>query len=350
VPDRQEVSLGIHIPSPPCWWPWSQVAEISIRGTVADNAPREVTLFNNKVALIYPGCALVAWYLRQRRVTKDGNITKGGNQPSRPLSFWASLDPVELTKNAYGQGSLGKLQIFLFSFIVFGLLLLNVLRCGLLAGLSTHVLYLLGISAGGAVGGKIAFLYRRRLSLENWAWLRRMTWLLDTPEAERRARWSDLLLDTGTGEFDPYNFQMAIFSIVVVAALINTSIGGLETFSIPPTLLGILGISQVVYVGGKAIQVDSYKDLNAKLDDIRKLENECRAAQAGVIGDATAAPDPAKIAKIKLKHEELETALKDAAEMFLGTYEQPPDLIRTRDDLVKLASSGLPNPPPSVGV
>ena len=108
------------------------------------------------LALIYPGCAAVSWGINSARFRRHvKRMPKGADIEDAP-KFWPSLDPVELTKSAYGRASIAKLQIFIFSFIVFGLLLFNVLRTGLLANMSKDVLYLMGISAVGAAGGKIA--------------------------------------------------------------------------------------------------------------------------------------------------------------------------------------------------
>jgi hypothetical protein len=68
---------------------------------------------------------------------------------------WLSyLDPVVLTANAFNKGSIQKLQVLLFSFLVSGMVLSLVLTRGVLSDLSVTVALLLGISAVGAAVGQ----------------------------------------------------------------------------------------------------------------------------------------------------------------------------------------------------
>jgi hypothetical protein len=196
--------LLIDVPPPPCIWPPIQTAHVAIKAKV-DNSPEAKTLFDEKIgisvlwfplsmtslalALIYPGCAMVAFYAKQRHYEKDciDAETKGQPKPEKP-TLLGTLDPVQITANPQGRASLAKLQIFVFSLLVFGLLLYYQLRYGVLAGMSFDVLALMGISAIGAVGGKLANISRRRISLENWAWLRRKGWLPVGKDVAPRAK------------------------------------------------------------------------------------------------------------------------------------------------------------------
>ena len=49
-------------------------------------------------------------------------------------------------------------------------------------------------------------------------------------------------------EFDVYKLQTLIFSVVVAIALLASGEERLSSFTVPDTLLGILGLSQVVLV------------------------------------------------------------------------------------------------------
>jgi hypothetical protein len=241
----KKTRLLIDVPSPPCIWPINQTAQVTIKAKVAGSSEAK-TLFDEKIeisvfwfplavtllvlALIYPGCAMVAFYTKQRRYEKDCKVaeTKGQPKPEKP-HFLGTLDPVQITANPFGRGSLAKLQIFVFSLLVFGLLFYYQFRYGVLAGMSVDVMTLMGISAVGAVGGKVTYVYKRRLSFENWAWLRRKGWLPVGKDVAPRARWSELFLDSDTREFDPYSFQMAVFSLVVAVALLRSGLSGLGT-------------------------------------------------------------------------------------------------------------------------
>jgi hypothetical protein len=278
--DAGETLVGIELPSSACWYLLSVPGSLKVTAEIGAAEPGKLTtLFDETVhvsglwlpllitllivALTYPGCAAIYYFMRQRNNKAD-------------LTFLQSLDPVQITANPYGRGSLGKLQIFLFTLIVFGLLIFYLLRSGVIASMSTDVMLLLGISAAGAVGGKIAYRANRRVSFENWAWLIRNGWLPDKDKRDiaPQAHWRDLFLDGNTDEFDPYAFQMAVFSLVVAIALVKSTLAGLGTFKIPAELLELLGISQAVYIGGAAIDKTGFPELDKKLDEIRQHEKD----------------------------------------------------------------------------
>ena len=91
-------------------------------------------------------------------------------------------------------------------------------------------------------------------------------------------RWRDLV--TTDGEFDVYRFQMLIFSIVVGGALLRTGLTDLASFKIPETLLGVLGLSQVVYVGGKLAGPPTCGELDKAVGELRALETSFIEAAA----------------------------------------------------------------------
>jgi hypothetical protein len=326
-----ETVLTVSVPPTPDSWPPWQPARVELsanlapggdRGAVAEQIlladvrrvsvawfPLTVTLFT--VAVIYPGCAMFVWHLQRRRYKAATQRVPPERVPG-PAGFWETLDPVQLTAGALGRASLSKLQIFAFSLIVFGLLLFFQLRHGLLAGLSEDILYLLGISAIGAAAGKFTAILKRRLSLDNWVWLRRKGWLAEGEDVASRARWRDLITDGK--EFDVYSFQMAIFSLIVAVALLTTSLSGLAEFEIPDELLALLGISQVVYIGGKAINPSSPAELDEKLNEVRNLERSFRVAAV------TAAKDPAVEVTALKEYQDFKGAVVQAAEMFAVIY------------------------------
>ena len=196
-------------------------------------------------------------------------------------------------------------------------------RNGILSGLSEDVLILLGISAVGTVGGRITYAAKRRLSLDNWVWLRRKGWLPPSAEAGAgRAKWRELIVDADSKEFDPYSFQMAIFSVVVAVALIASSLTGLTTFEIPNELLGLLGLSQVVFIGGKAAEKSPYVELDERLTSLRQRERKCQLAVAA----AAAVTDPTARAvadaAVKAERDAFKTETAQAADMFTVLYRE----------------------------
>jgi hypothetical protein len=183
-----------------------------------------------------------------------------------------------------GKASLSNFQILFFTMIVFGLILYLVLRTGMLAELSSTIMLLLGITGFGSTLAKGADSQRNAFSAENRAWLMQHGWIPTTPVVRSdAASWRDLI--TTEDEFDVYRFQSLIFSIVVGLALIAGGVVQLSTFAIPQTILGILGLSQAVYISGKLVTPTTMTDLNGLVADLRtqekKLQGAARTAKPG---------------------------------------------------------------------
>jgi hypothetical protein len=194
------------------------------------------------------------------------------------------LDPVYMTAGSDGRGSLAKLQILFFSTIVFGLLTYILLRTGVLSDLSKTILTLLGITAVGSTTAKATDVQKNRIESKNLTWLLRKKWLPPTGlAAMNEAKWRDIV--SNDGEFDVYRYQNCIFSAVVGLSLLFVGVTQLSSFAIPDTLLGVLGLSQAVYVAGKLVTPPSFSDLNDSADALRELESKFFDA-------ATGKPDP----------------------------------------------------------
>jgi hypothetical protein len=194
------------------------------------------------------------------------------------------LDPVYMTAGSDGRGSLSKLQILFFSTIVFGLLTYILLRTGILSDMSKTILTLLGIAAVGSTTAKATDVQKNRIESKNLTWFLRKKWLPATGlSAMNEAKWRDIV--SSDGEFDVYRYQNCIFSAVVGLSLLFVGVTELSSFAIPDTLLGVLGLSQVVYVAGKLVTPPSFSDLNISADALRDLEMKFFDA-------ATATPDP----------------------------------------------------------
>lgn len=204
-------------------------------------------------------------------------------------SFVLSLSPVKVTAGPDGKGSLSKFQILCFSLTVFGLILLFMLQTGLLSDLSATILALLGISGLGATVAKGADAQRTAISADNRAWLLRKGWLstIKKDVDPSGASWRDLF--STDGEFDVYRYQSFIFSLLVILSLVAAGVTQLSSFAIPDTILGIVGLSQAVYIGGKLVTPTNISDINAALADLRDREKKFRdaatAAKSGRVKD-----------------------------------------------------------------
>ncbi len=188
----------------------------------------------------------------------------------------ARLNPIRLAVDGSGRASIANMQIIFFSLIVLFLVTYILLRTGILANLSSDVLVLLGIAWLGSVGGAAVDTNRRRLSFDNWAWAKRKGWVGPSGFHVENPSWSDLI--STDDDFDPYKFQMLGFSFVVGISLLLTGVNGLVSFSIPPALQGVLGLSQVTYIGGKMITQGTFGDLDDKLSALRQAEADFIAA------------------------------------------------------------------------
>ena len=195
---------------------------------------------------------------------------------SRQITWKQLFNPVHLTANAFNQASVQKLQVIVFSFLIGWMVLSLVLRTGALVDLSATVVGLLGISGIGAAVAQTANAGKDRLSFENWSWLVKKGALPINQMDPAGPRWRDLV--TTNREFDIYKLQTLIFSVAVAAAMITGGAAHLASFSVPETLLGILGLSQVVYVGGILVRPPSISDLDTAITNLRKQEETLRTA------------------------------------------------------------------------
>jgi hypothetical protein len=255
--------------------------------------PTVCTAIAAGAAVLFYIAIAVATFRRRSKGRNLGDRDEAHPQTgSKYQSLLRHFDPVVLTAGANGRGSASKLQILFFSLIVFELLLYIFMRTGRLSNLSQTVLLLMGIAGVGAAAAAGTDVTRNRLDFENWAWLVNKKWLPTGGVAEiNLARWQDIV--TTDGEFDVYRFQMIIFSVVVGVSLMTIGLSDLASFEIPTALLGILGLSQVVYVGGKLVSPPSCAELNTQLTSFRKAEATFR--EAALAGGGAPADIPALI-------------------------------------------------------
>jgi hypothetical protein len=241
-----------------------------------------------------------------RRILPEGDRRTVADEAARKRF----LDPVVLTAGVDGKGSLAKLQILFFSVIVFALLLFILLRTGELSALSETVLYLLGIAAVGSTAAKGADQQQNRLDFDNWSWLVQKGWIgVRGLARSNEARWSDIF--TSDGEFDVYRYQSCIFSLIVGGALLVVGVSQLASFEIPTSLLGVLGLSQVVYVAGKLVSPPAMADLNKAIKALRDLERAVQDAAAKAVPPADDVDD----ARIATEVQRYRSAASTAADL-----------------------------------
>jgi hypothetical protein len=203
------------------------------------------------------------------------------------LSFARSLDPLVITQDNLGYGSISRLQVLFFSLIVFGLLTYIALRTGVVGDVSADVLTLMGIASAGTAGAAIVGNNGPAATRDASAGGEPQGQQALAPEtrrflAEKRlqpldrvAQWRDLLV--ARGEIDIFRVQAVVFSIFVGGTLINSGLDQLAA-------LGLLGLSQASYVGGKL--VFRRPGQIAEVDAAAEAAREALAAVSG--GDLSA--------------------------------------------------------------
>ena len=165
-----------------------------------------------------------------------------------------------------GRVSLSQLQVLFFFGVIFLSFSYVFGRTFQLSELSEDVLFLLGISAGGAVAGKFADTMKSRLDWDNWAWLR---FEMDAfPDVAPPPQWRHLV--TTGGQFDIARFQALCFTLVVAPAVAFMSLYRLGELTIPDGVLAVLGLSQITYIAGKVAVQPSMEDFNRRTTEMRE--------------------------------------------------------------------------------
>ncbi|HLZ77186.1 hypothetical protein [Phenylobacterium sp.] len=205
------------------------------------------------------------------------------------IPWWQCFDPVVLSADIFSRASLSQLQVLIFLMLVGYGVSYSLLRTGTLSELSPSIVFLLGIPAAGALGNTAVNTTRDRFTADNWAWLvSHHVLTVDDPGTDK-PKWRDVL--TTGSKVDLYKLQAFTFSIIVGVAMIYSGFTNLESFKVPDTLLQILGLSQVVFVGGRLTQPTSVGDADSLVTELRKRAGDLKvAATTGVDVDSNGKP------------------------------------------------------------
>jgi hypothetical protein len=188
------------------------------------------------------------------------------------------LNPLKIIAGVSGRASLSNAQVFFFTLLVAWLAIYWVVRAGALVPLNNTVLGLLGIAVVGAGASKATAIARFRVTGPNWAWAINKGWIqkdFTRSALEPAPKLGDLF--TSDQGFEIAKFQAVVFSLIIGISLLykGATVAKPELFSqfeIDEVYLGLIGISQGVYVGGKMIGSNLIAELNQKLDKVRELE------------------------------------------------------------------------------
>jgi hypothetical protein len=234
------------------------------------------------VAGLYLACGLAAMGLHRARLDAALRQAEPEVPPGVARRLLRALDPAFVTQDASGAASLSRLQLLLFTLAVSGVYTYIFVRTGSLSTLSESVLLLLGIAV---VGGGLARLTGDRtvLSPPNRMWLTARGVLRPV---QGLPRWRDLV--TAGGEVDVSRLQAIAFSGFAVVALIVSGPADLSAFVVPEQLLWLIGLSQAVYVAGRAVPPETVRRANQEMDALRAAERAAAETRRRA-GDAVAA-------------------------------------------------------------
>jgi hypothetical protein len=222
--------------------------------------------------LAYLLLGFAAMQIHHRQYKHSRGLLGGG----APSAFGYALRPTVIAQDSFGYCSLSRFQVLLFTLVLAGVYAYVMARTGELPNLSTSVLTLLGVTLTGSTLARLT--EGSVMQTQNRLWLYG-TGVLDP--APRLPRWTDLV--ESDGEIDVTRVQALLFSIFAAIALVVTGTGDLANFEIPDQLVTLIGISQAVYVAGRALPRDSAKRLNEEVAAIRD-------AEARVLADPADAP------------------------------------------------------------
>lgn len=183
----------------------------------------------------------------------------------RPIR--SRFSPIFICQDAFGHASLARFQVLLFSVVLLGVYAYAFVASQSAPNVSSSVLALAGITLAGSTLAAAA----SKPSLESANRL----WLNGTgvvPRARRVPRWHDLIATEG--EVDITRMQALGFSLFAAAAVIFQGAENLDRFEIPEQLNYLIGLSQAVYVAGKALPVDGVRRLNEDLAALRAAERQ----------------------------------------------------------------------------
>lgn len=255
-----QVAVIACIPNPPSPEP----SAFGITEVTVSSYYLSVVLGVGAAALLYLVIALTALRVHRQQLDHQARGEReSGRRPSP--AFWRALNPVVICQDAFGAASLSRFQVLLFTLTVVGVYAYVFARTGYLSALSNTVLMLLGITLAGSTLAGIA--EGPPLSTANRVWLT-ATGVLDT--RQRTPRWEDLL--GAEGEVDVTRVQALAFSVFAAVALVVNGATDLENFAIPDQLNTLIGISQAVYVAGKALPREAAKRLNEEVRALRDAE------------------------------------------------------------------------------
>lgn len=205
------------------------------------------------------GFAYLLPFLLWRRSGKVGESL--GPLPNRTYSL------LRLVRGRNGSASISNLQIWWWTVAVFALIVFVWVATGGLASFNQSIMILLGVTTGGSLAAKAVAINLRDSSQTIVS--------LQGNTEQVQATWWDLI---AAGEqVSLTKLQMLVFTIFTGLYVVATVIGQLKFPDIPPELLTLMGISNGVYVLGKATSSNLYVQLAGLQVKRQSIDEQIRA-------------------------------------------------------------------------
>lgn len=224
------------------------------------------------VALFYYSVAQAV-----KRGSNDGSVAAdlpihAARRPKRSdsMPLLERLNPLRITANPFGEASLSNLQFFGFTLLIGSLAFYRWMLTGVLGAFPADLLILLGVSTGSSVAARAVQL-RSGLGEAARRDLTRRGWFNGTVKM-RRPRLNHLL--ASGGHFDLSRMQAFVFSLIVAAYVLSSGVIDLGTVKIPTEMLSLMGLSQAIYIAGKAVAPAYVAALEDGVDQLRTLEQQ----------------------------------------------------------------------------
>lgn len=256
---KRTLKLEIRMPSNPAghgWWPVSDPASVVVigcqGGQLAFVAARRAGIIALEPARRAAIVVLVLIYLAASLVSPGARAVRESADASAMLKLRSWFDPVLITQDEFGFGSLRRLQLFYFTFVIFGLSLYILLRAGYLSAISEQLLWLMGIAASGTAFASLADRLRapepgaasvRGPSRELMRFLAQSGVML---KRDQFGSWLDVVTE-GPG-LGVHRLQVVIFSLLAGVFIVDQGSESLAALKIPDSYLMLIGLSQAVYV------------------------------------------------------------------------------------------------------
>lgn len=286
--ERVIFTLDIAMPTPPegaGWLPRPVPATVVVVGCANDAlflAARSAGVMTRRPAWIWTAIGVLFAYLTVAAISPGSRLVREDPEAPHGLKLRSWFDPVLITQDQFGFGSLRRLQLFFFTFLIFTLSLYILLRAGYLSSISDQLLWLLGIAASGTAFASLADQMRPAQagatgqegpSRET---MRLLAQVGVMSQRDRFGSWLDVLTE-GPG-LGVHRVQAVMFSLLAGAFIFSQGTESLAALAIPESYLALIGLSQAVYVGiHAATPREDWAALNAAANAFQDLTPDLEA-------------------------------------------------------------------------